>query len=252
MKKIFLLIAIIFLMTGCGSQNISQKNLNISAAASLTDVLKKISAEFEKNNPDTKIIFNFGSSGALQQAIENGGETDIFFSAAQKQMDSLENSKNLAENSRKNLLENEIVLISPIDSDKIKNFSDLTQENIKIALGEPKGVPVGQYSEEILKNLGIFDEIKNKFVYGSDVRQVLAWVESGEVDCGIVYATDAKISEKIKIVEVADKNLHKPVIYPVAIIKNAKNFDSAKKFLDFLSTDTAKNIFKNYGFKCID
>jgi len=209
---------------------------------------------YKKISLNTEIIFNFGSSGALQQAIENGGETDLFFSAAQKQMDALEKSENILPETRKNLLENEIVLIVPSDSDKnIKKFSDLTQENIKnIALGEPKGVPVGQYSEEILKNFGILDTVKEKSVYGSDVRQVLAWVESGEADCGIVYSTDAKISEKIKIVAVAPENSHKPVIYPAAVIKDSKNIDDAKKFLDFVSSDTANKIFENYGFKCID
>jgi len=257
MKKILATLAAASLIfAGCGdSGKISEKNeIHVAAAASLTDAMKEIAAEYKKISPNTEIIFNFGSSGALQQAIENGGETDLFFSAAQKQMDALEKSENILPETRKNLLENEIVLIVPSDSDKnIQNFSDLTQENIKnIALGEPKGVPVGQYSEEIFKNLNILDEIKSKSVYGFDVRQVLAWVESGDADCGIVYSTDAKISDKIKIISVAPKNSHKPVIYPAAVIKDSKNIDEAKKFLDFVSSDTAKKIFENYGFKCID
>ena len=254
MKKIFLFLAMLSLiLTGCGEEKISNE-LHISAAASLTDAMKEISAEFEKENPDIKIIFNVGSSGALQQAIENGGETDLFFSAAQKQMDALEKSNNLVEGTRKNLLENEVVLIVPTDSDKnISSFTDLTQENInRIALGEFKGVPVGQYSEEILNNLGILDTIKSKIVFGSDVRQVLSWVETGDADCGIVYATDAAISDKVKVVAVAEKNLHKPVIYPAAIIKTSKNLDAAKKFLNFVETEPAKNIFSKFGFKVIN
>ncbi|MBQ6975415.1 MAG: molybdate ABC transporter substrate-binding protein [Selenomonadaceae bacterium] len=241
------------ILTGCGEEKISNE-LHISAAASLTDAMKEISAEFEKENPDIKIIFNVGSSGALQQAIENGGETDLFFSAAQKQMDALEKSNNLVEGTRKNLLENEVVLIVPTDSDKnISSFTDLTQENInRIALGEFKGVPVGQYSEEILNTLGILDTIKSKIVFGSDVRQVLSWVETGDADCGIVYATDAAISDKVKVVAVAEKNLHKPVIYPAAIIKTSKNLDAAKKFLNFVETEPAKNIFSKFGFKVIN
>ena len=254
MKKIFLFLAMLSLiLTGCGEEKISNE-LHISAAASLTDAMKEISAEFEKENPDIKIIFNVGSSGALQQAIENGGETDLFFSAAQKQMDALEKSNNLVEGTRKNLLENEVVLIVPTDSDKnISSFTDLTQENInRIALGEFKGVPVGQYSEEILNTLGILDTIKSKIVFGSDVRQVLSWVETGDADCGIVYATDAAISDKVKVVAVAEKNLHKPVIYPAAIIKTSKNLDAAKKFLNFVETEPAKNIFSKFGFKVIN
>lgn len=258
MKKILaVLAATSLLVTGCGgdSGKVAEKvELQVSAAASLTDAMKEISAEYKKISPNTEIIFNFGSSGALQQAIENGGETDLFFSAAQKQMDALEKSENILPETRKNLLENEIVLIVPNDGDKnIQNFSDLTQENIQhIALGEPKGVPVGQYSEEIFKNLNILDAVKEKSFYGSDVRQVLAWVESGEADCGIVYATDAKISDKIKIVATAPENSHKPVIYPAAVIKDSKNIDEAKKFLDFTGSETAKKIFEKYGFKCIN
>ena len=258
MKKILAMLATASLfVAGCGgdSGKVAEKNeIHVAAAASLTDAMKEISAEYKKISPNTEIIFNFGSSGALQQAIENGGETDLFFSAAQKQMDALEKSENILPETRKNLLKNEVVLIVPNDSDKnISNFSDLTQENIKhIALGEPKGVPVGQYSEEIFTNLGILDAVKEKAVYGSDVRQVLAWTESGEADCGVVYSTDAKISDKIKIIATAPENSHKPVIYPAAVIKNSKNLDEAKKFLNFTSSDTAKKIFEKYGFTCID
>lgn len=257
-KMLATLAAATLLVTGCGGDNSAGKpqaeELHIAAAASLTDAMKEISAAYEKENPNVKIVFNFGSSGSLQQAIENGGETDLFFSAAQKQMDALEKSDNLAEGTRKNLLENEVVLIVPNDSDKnISRFEDLNNENIQhVALGEPKGVPVGQYSEEILNNLGILDAVKAKAVYGSDVRQVLAWVESGEADCGVVYATDAAISDKVKVVAVAAPNTHKPVIYPVAIIKATKNLDGSKKFLDFVGTDTVKKIFEKYGFKYID
>ena len=256
MKKIFtLLVALtILLLTGCGENSATENKpseLHISAAASLTDAMKEISALYEKENPNVKIIFNFGSSGALQQAIENGGETDLFFSAAQKQMDALEKSGSLIDGTRKNILENEVVLIVPVDSDKnISAFEDLTNENIQhVALGEPKGVPVGQYSEEILTALNILDAVKAKAVYGSDVRQVLAWIESGDADCGIVYATDAAISDKVKVVAVAAQDTHKPVIYPVAIIKGSKNLDAAKNFLDFVNSDAVKNIFSKYGFK---
>ena len=129
----------------------------------------------------------------------------------------------------------------------------MTNENIQhIALGEPKGVPVGQYSEEIFTNLGILDAVKSKAVYGSDVRQVLAWVESGEADCGVVYATDAAISDKVKVIAIAPDDSHKPVIYPAAVIKDSKNVDESKKFLEFTSSDSAKKIFEKYGFTVIE
>ena len=263
MKKFFALIcAATLMLTGCGggggdsSKSDGEKKsaepteLHVAAAASLTDAIKELATIYEAENPGVKLVFNFGSSGALQQAIENGGETDLFFSAAQKQMDALEKSGNLADGTRKNLLRNEVVLIVPkVDAKDIKTFEDLTKAEIQhVALGEPKGVPVGQYSEEILTNLGILDAVKAKAVYGSDVRQVLSWVETGDADCGIVYATDAAVSDKVNVVATAPADTHKPVIYPAAVIKDTKNLDAAKKFLDFTSTDAAKKIFEKYGF----
>ncbi len=265
MKKILALIMTLamFIMTGCGEKSdeggMTSKDsskepveLHIAAAASLTDVMKELAADYEKEHSNVKITFNFGSSGALQQAIENGGQTDIFFSAAQKQMDALEKSDNLANDTRTDLLINKIVLIVPADSTKnLKDFNDLTRDDIQhIALGEPKGVPVGQYSEEILTKLNILDAVKAKAVYGSDVRQVLSWVESGEADCGVVYATDAAVSgDKIKIICEAPEGSHKPVIYPVAIIKDSKHMDEDKDFLKFVTSDKGKAAFEKYGFE---
>ena len=245
------------LLTGCGGVNVEKSEsveLHVSAAASLTNAMNELAELYAKDNPNVKIIFNFGSSGAHQQAIENGGETDLFFSAAQKQMNALDEKGELADGTRKDLLRNEVVLIVPIDSDKnISDFNDAATAKVeKIALGEPKGVPVGQYSEEIFTALNILDAVKAKAVYGSDVRQVLAWTESGEVDCGVVYATDAAISDKVKVICAAPEGSHKPVIYPAAAIKSSKNLDAAKKFLDFTGSDAAKKIFVKYGFKSIN
>ena len=257
MRNLFRLamVAMTLFVTGCGNNSETpQTEIHVSAAASLTDAMKEIAAEYEKMNPQIKLVFNFGSSGSLQQAIENGGETDLFFSAAQKQMDALEKSDSILKDTRKNLLKNEVVLIVPNDSDKnLTSFESLTNENIQhIALGEPKGVPVGQYSEEIFTNLGILDAVKSKAVYGSDVRQVLAWVESGEADCGVVYATDAAISDKVKVIAIAPADSHKPVIYPAAVIKDSKNVDESKKFLEFTSSDSVKKIFEKYGFTVVE
>ena len=261
MKKILTLImmAAMLMMIGCGEQtenkpaaNTESVELHVAAAASLTDVMKELAEDYQKEHQNIKITFNFGSSGALQQAIENGGQTDIFFSAAQKQMDALEKSGNLAESTRTNLLVNEVVLIVPSDSKKgLKDFNDLTRDEIQhIALGEPKGVPVGQYSEEILTKLNILDAVKAKAVYGSDVRQVLSWVEAGEADCGVVYATDAAVAgDKVKVVAKAPADSHKPVIYPVAVIKDSKHMDESKDFLEFVQSDKAKMTFEKYGFE---
>lgn len=234
-----------------GSTKAEPVTLRVSAAASLTDVMKEIASSYEKEHPNVKVEFNFGSSGALQQAIENGGATDLFFSAAQKQMNALEKEGLLADSTRRDLLVNEVVLIVPKDNGKnLKDFKDLAGNDVqKIALGEPKGVPVGQYSEEVFTKMGILDAVKAKAVYGSDVRQVLSWVETGDADCGVVYATDAAVSDKVKVAAKAPEGTHKPIIYPAAVLKDSKAMDTAKDFLAFVSNDDNKKLFEKYGFE---
>ena len=258
-----LLTGALLLLAGCGGPSAAtsisssassgageQKVLHVSAAASLTNVMQDIAADYEKQHPDVKVEFNFGSSGALQQAIENGGNADVFVSAAQKQMNALEKAGLLADGTRADLLVNDVVLIVPKDSKKnIATFEDLKGSAVQhLALGEPKGVPVGQYSEEIFTKMNMLDAMKAKAVYGSDVRQVLAWVEGGEADVGLVYATDAAISDGVKVVAKAPADTHKPIIYPAAVLKDSKQMDLAKDFTQFLRNDTSEALFEKYGF----
>jgi len=192
-----------------------------------------------------------GFGDFLQQATGNGGAADVFVSAAQKQMNALDEKKLLADGTRVDLLINDVVLITAKDSKlNLPDFKAVLDPQVAhIALGEPKGVPVGQYSEEVFTKLGILDDVKARAVYGSDVRQVLAWVETGDADCGVVYATDAAISDKVKVAAVAPADTHKPIVYPAAVLKDAKNMNEAKDFLAFLQTDAAKKVFEKYGFK---
>ncbi|PLV61470.1 molybdate ABC transporter substrate-binding protein [Brachyspira pilosicoli] len=258
MKKIiFVFFLISYLFVSCNQSNNTQSNsenkeIYVLAAASLTDVLTELANNYKKET-STEIIFSFASSGALQAQIEASAPADIFFSAAQKQMNALEEKGLIDSETRKDLLENKVVLISPKNSNlNIKSFTDITNSNVKkLGLGEPKSVPVGQYSEEILSNLSILDIAKEKAVYGSDVRNVLDWVETAEVDCGIVYATDAKIAKNINIIAEAPEGTHKKVIYPISIIKSSQNKEEAKKFIEYISTDKSKEIFQNYGFTVV-
>jgi len=243
-------------MSGCsnekkeGSKIVAPTELHVSAAASMTDAMNEIAKDYEKKNPNIKVMLNFASSGALQQAIEQGAPADVFISAAQKQMDSLEKSGLLATGTRKDLLENKVVLIVPKDSKlNLTKFEDVLNPSVKkIGLGEPKGVPVGQYSAEIFKKLGILDEVNAKAVFGSSVRQVLSWVDAGEVDAGVVYATDAAISKGNKVICTAPVGTHQPVVYPMAIIKSTKQLAPAKAFVDYLASAEGKKIFEKYGF----
>lgn len=231
-------------------ENASQKEVYIVAAASMTDAVKEIGANYEKQHPDVKLMYNFGSSGALQSQIEQGAPADVFISAAQKQMNALEEENLIDKATRKDLLENKVVLIVPKDSTLVlDDFAAAATDKVsKIALGEPKSVPIGQYSEEIFTNLNVWADIKAKAVYASDVRQVLSWVETGEVDCGVVYATDAAISDKVKVLLEAPAGTHKPVVYPAAMVSSSKNPEIAKDFLAYLSQDEQKAILAKYGF----
>jgi molybdate transport system substrate-binding protein len=255
---VMLLTTVILVMTGCTQQTKQVPTatskpitLTISAAASLTEAMGEIKTLYTKEKPNVTIDYNFGSSGSLQQQIEQGAEVDLFFSAATKQMDALQKKNLILEESKLNLLGNSVVIIVKKDSTSgISDFMDLTSAKInKIALGEPKTVPVGQYSEEIFTSLSIFDKIKTKAVYGKDVKEVLTWVETGNVDAGVVYSTDAKASQKVKVVVQASKDLYKTsVVYTVAVIKASKNIDDTKTFLKFLSSNKAKEVFVKYGF----
>jgi len=241
-------IALLFiLLISCTPKQ--SNSLTVSAAASLRNVLEEVKIEYAKSQPDVKINYNFGASGALQQQIEQGADVDVFISAAAKQMDALESKNLLLSGTRKNILGNQIVLIVPKNAEEISSFADLKRDRItKIALGEPKSVPAGKYAQEVLSYFKILETTKSKFVFAKDVRQVLSYVETENVDAGIVYATDAKQSSLVKIVAIAPVQSHSPVIYPVAVIQNSKNVAQARSFTGFLLSIEANNIYIKYGF----
>ncbi|MCW6677729.1 molybdate ABC transporter substrate-binding protein [Anaerococcus sp. NML200574] len=234
-----------------------KKSLTVFAAASMTESLTEIKDEFEKENPGVNLVFNFDSSGTLKSQIAEGAACDVFISAASKQMDELDPTSGKKDSdleidpdSRFNLLENEVTLAVKEDSSKdIKSFEDLNTNLVEtIALGNAD-VPVGQYSESLLKNMGIWDAIKGKITFGSNVKEVTSWISEGAVDCGIIYSTDAKAAG-LKIVAKADPTLlDKKVIYPAAVLKDSKNREDADKFISFLNSDKAREIFEKYGFK---
>ncbi len=250
MKSMRIIVLIIILAV---TNSISAATITVSAAASLKDVMTEIKKAYEIENKVDKLIFNFGGSGSLQQQIENGAPVDIFISAAQKQIDELDKKNLLVKTSKVNLLKNEVVLITPISSKlAIKNYKDLINSNVvSIGIGEPKSVPAGQYSIEIFNKLGINEKVNSKLVYGKDVRTILSWVETGNVDAGIVYKTDAISSDKVKVVSTAPKDSHTPVIYPAAIVSDSKFQNESKKFLKFLKSKKAIDIFIKFGFSPI-
>lgn len=248
--------AALTLLIGCNlSQEISptttqpQTSLTVSAAISLSPALQELKTVYQQRNPNVIITYNFGASGALQQQIQQGAPVDVFFSAAAKQMNDLQQSNLLINDTRRNLLTNRLVLIAPKNGVALSDFKQLTDAKIaKIAIGEPKSVPVGQYAKETLTKLGIWQQIQPKLVLGNNVRQVLTFVESGNADAGIVYATDAKASPKVAVRATAAANLHSPIVYPLAVINTSRNPAAAKTFVEFLAGDRAKIVFQKYGF----
>lgn len=225
----------------------------VSAAASLTDVLKEIGAGYQAKSKHT-VKFNFGPSNGLARQIEEGAPADLFFSADLPQMDALDKNGRLEPGSRKNLLSNRLVIVVPADSRlAIASPKDLLKAEVKrIALAEPASVPVGVYSSKYLADEGLWDQVKPKIVPVQDVRATLASVESGNVEAGFVYKTDAAISRKVKIVYEVPVDKGPKITYPVAIVKESKRKDAARDFLTYVQTPAGKELFKKYGFVVVE
>jgi molybdate transport system substrate-binding protein len=191
---------------------------------------------------------NFGSSGTLAREIENGAPVDAIIAAGERPMDDLQAKGMLAPGSRRNLLANSLVLVAPQDS-RLTGFEGLTSAAVKlVALGDPATVPAGEYGQQTLKNLGLYDKIRSKIVLGKDVRQVLTYVETGDADAGLVYATDARISGKVRVITTAPESSHTPIVYPIAAITGTRNEQAVRAFLAYLGSNAARTIFVKYGF----
>ncbi|KQL53928.1 molybdenum ABC transporter substrate-binding protein [Heyndrickxia shackletonii] len=265
MKKLnlllFLMMMLLLVISGCSAneqtkttkvqKKLDQKKveLTISAAASLQDALTDIKADFENVHPNITLNFNFGASGALQQQISQGAPVDLFFSAAKDKFQKLVQDGLIEKKNGTNLVGNDLVLVVPKGSKKgIKTFEDLTKVD-KLALGTPESVPAGQYGKETLDKLNVWKALEGKVVYAKDVRQVLTYVETNNVDAGIVYKTDALTSQKVEIAATANDNTHEPIIYPVGVIKNSTHLKEAQLFYKYLRNDKSKKTLEKYGFK---
>ncbi|MGI6732126.1 MAG: molybdate ABC transporter substrate-binding protein [Anaerovoracaceae bacterium] len=271
MKK-FNLVAILLIilalsLTGCGdnghvaegdtseaptSPTDEKVEVYISAAASLTDALTEIQKEYAKES-NTQLIFNFAGSGTLQKQIQEGAPADLFISASEPHMNTLEEAGFIDKESRKDLLKNTLTLIATAEKeDVIKDLTALTSNDVEsIAMGTPESVPAGKYAQEVFETLGIWDKIQPKLVLAKDVRQVLDYVDTGNVDCGLVYLSDAKLLETGIIVEDMPADSHTPVVYPAALIKDSAQREAAVKFYEFIQNDFSKAVFQKYGFEVL-
>ncbi len=232
--------------SGCHASR--HATLTLSVAASLKDAIVEIESSYQYDHAGTVFQNNFGSSGTLAQEIEQGAPVDVFLSAASKPMDDLEAKGLITPGTRRNLLRNTLVLIAPRDS-QLRDFQGLAGNSVRlIALGDPASVPAGQYGRETLAALRLLDRLNPKFVLAKDVRQVLTYVETGNADAGLVYATDAQTSSKIRVVVTAPESTHDPIVYPVGMVKGNRNEETARKFIEYLGSPAAQAIFVKHGF----
>ncbi|NEQ46903.1 MAG: molybdate ABC transporter substrate-binding protein [Leptolyngbya sp. SIOISBB] len=223
--------------------------LTVSAAASVQDAMRDIQVAYQEATPQVTITYNFGSSGSLAQQITQGAPVDVFLSASPMWMDDLESKGEIMAGSRQNLLQNAMTLVVPKHATDMASFQDLSTDRArKIAMGEPESVPAGQYAKEVLAALDIFEAIQPKLVFAKDVRQVLAYVETGNVDAGLVYATDAQVSDRVQAIATAPATSHAPIIYPLAVVQDSDETEAAQAFVEFLASAPATAIFQGYGF----
>ncbi|PTX60820.1 molybdate transport system substrate-binding protein [Melghirimyces profundicolus] len=239
-----------FSLFGCAPEN-ERREVVVLAASSLTDALGELEKKYEAEHPGLNLVISFASSGKLRQQIEQGAPADIFFSAGSLEMDKLENGGKIVPSTRVNLLTNELVLIVPQQGESgVKRLEDLRSENVKkLAIGEPGVVPAGRYAKEFLTRTGRWNDLRPKLVFGANVRQVLSYVESGNADAGLVYKSDTYRAEGVKEVGNIPLNLYSPIVYPVSVVRDAKNPKQAKDFLRWLKGNQRKAVFEKYGFK---
>lgn len=253
-----LMLALACMLTGCGGSDPEEQSstekgsaeITVLAAASLTDALNEIIAEYGKESSD-KITTSYAGSGDLVQQIKGGAPCDLFISASKANMDDLEKEDLIDQDSRKDLLGNTLILIAAAETaDQVSMEALATDEVKQIAIGEPETVPAGKYAIQVFENMNITDAVESKIVKAKDVRAVLNYVETGNAECGFVYKTDALMlkADKGKIVEDVDSNLHDPIVYPAAVMKDSAQAEAAKAFYKYLETDYAKSVFEQYGF----
>lgn len=277
-KAIAALLALTVSMTaclaGCGRTNTNtnadaseKTELVVFAAASMTETLNQIKTDYEAQHKDITLTYNFDSSGTLKTQIQEGATCDVFISAAQKQMDQLDASKDNTANpeqldfinsdSRMDLLENKVVLVVPENNPKnINSFDDLKSKlesgDVLLAMGN-SDVPVGQYTQKILQYWGLDEKAltdAGEITYGSNVKEVTTQVSEGSADCGVVYYTDA-YSAGLKIVGEATEEMCGKTIYPAAVMKNSEYPKQAQEFLAYLSSDAAAKVFEKVGFVAV-
>ncbi len=234
------------------AQKTDTTTITIFAAASLKTALDGAAAAYEKSTGN-KAVISYAGSSALAKQIEQGAPADIFISADLDWMDYVQKAKLIKDDTRFNLLGNELVLIAPKSSTvELKIGKDFPIAAAigdgKLAMANVKAVPAGKYGSAALQKLGVWSAVESKVAQADNVRAALALVAQGEAPLGIVYQTDATAEPKVKIVDTFPEDTHPPIIYPIAIIGATKNGDAAKAFINYLKSADAQAFFTKQGF----
>lgn len=243
---------LIVLLMKDGVKAAADSEIIVSAAISLTNAFGEIGTLFKEKQKEARVLFNFGASGDLARQILGGAPVDVFASASPRDMDDLDQKDMIIKGTRGDFAGNRVVLIISVKSAiRLTSFNDLSSGEVKrIAIGNPKTVPAGRYSEEILTHFHLMDSVKDRLILAENVRQVLDYVARGEVDAGIVYSTDALLRAKeVSIVAEAPEQSHRPVIYPIAVIKGSKQEILSKEFISIVTSKDGKKVLEKYGFR---
>lgn len=250
MKKWIVAAAVMLMLAGCGKTDAggSEKELRISAAASLADVLAELEPAFKESRPETKLVINYGSSTKLRAQMEQGAPFDLFLSASEADMEKVSEAGLVDPGSIEVFAGNKLVLATAGEAD-----GDLSAERLllesegKIAVGEPDSVPVGRYTKESLDQLGILEDLAGRLIYGKDARQVLTYVESGNAEFGILYASDAFISKKAEVAGELPEG-ETPIRYPAGIAAETEHRAAATAFLELLTGEDGRRAIEENGF----
>ncbi|WP_177174452.1 molybdate ABC transporter substrate-binding protein [Salipaludibacillus aurantiacus] len=236
---------VIIFLAGCGQEN-EKTEIHVLTAASMTPAMNELKELYESKNPYITIVPVYGGSGQLKDQISQGAPADVFLSAALRWMEELNEAEEVE--GYENLLVNDLVAVSQIEAGfEMEGLDDLLNDEVDtVGIGDPSTVPAGEYAKQGIEAAGIWKEMEDKLVFASDVRQVLTYVETGNVDVGIVYETDVYGKENIQI----DYTLtnHEPIIYPVGLLANSNHPGEAREFYEWLKTNEALNVFESYGF----
>lgn len=251
MKRFFIVTTFIFLIIGSAcnqyDRHTGESSIRISAASSLTSVMKEIKKIYEQEYPDQSVTFQYASSGTLAHQIMQGAPSNLYISANKRWMDKVVQNGQVQKQHVQPLLKNRLILATK--QDEKLSLKDLNSNKIEqFAMGDPESVPAGAYTKEVLEHVGIWEDVREKAVFGKNVRQVASYIESQNVEAGFVYQSDVKALKSLDESEVIPEEYHSPILYPLGMISSSQEESMTQAFIKFLNGPKAESIFQSHGF----